>query len=138
MTPPTGLTRDAGWQIGVSRTLPQPPEEVWDFLTGPEGMTLWLGEATPLETRRGAPYALTDGTTGEVRGYRAGIRIRLTHRPAGQGHETTLQFTLTPHRGGTLLQFHQERLAGPAEREERRRHWRTVTDAVSAALSPSP
>jgi hypothetical protein len=37
ITMPTGLTKDAGWQIGVSRTLPDPPSPVWDFISGPEG-----------------------------------------------------------------------------------------------------
>ncbi|HEV7626427.1 MAG TPA: SRPBCC domain-containing protein [Streptomyces sp.] len=106
MTPSTGLTKDAGWQIGVSRTLPLP------------GLTL------------------ADGTTGEVRGYREGSRIRLTHRPAGAQTETTVQFTVTPRGGACLLRFHQERLAGSAEREEQRRHWQGVMDEVAAALSP--
>jgi uncharacterized protein YndB with AHSA1/START domain len=34
---PTGLTRGVGWEIGVSRTVAFPLEEVWDFLTSPEG-----------------------------------------------------------------------------------------------------
>ena len=137
MTPPTGLTKDAGYEIGVSKTLPLPTEEVWRFLTGREGLTMWLGEDARIEPRRGAAYALADGTTGEVRGYQKGARIRLTHRCAGQ-RETTVQFTVTPRGSRTLLQFHQERLADSAERERRRRHWKAVMDEVAGALLPAP
>lgn len=34
---PTGLTQDAGWEIGVSRTLPLPADALWDFVAGEEG-----------------------------------------------------------------------------------------------------
>ncbi|WP_181768574.1 SRPBCC family protein [Streptomyces albidus (ex Kaewkla and Franco 2022)] len=135
MTPPTGLTKDAGWQIGVSRTLPFPGEQVWRFLTAPEGLALWLGGEARIEPRRGAPYTLGDGTTGEVRGHQEGSRLRLTHRPPGAERETTVQFTVTSRGGSCVLVFHQERLAGAAEREDRRRHWLSVMDAVAEALS---
>jgi uncharacterized protein YndB with AHSA1/START domain len=39
-----GRTRDAGWQIGVSKTIDRPVEEVWAFLTSHEGIGIWLGE----------------------------------------------------------------------------------------------
>ncbi|MFD8664209.1 hypothetical protein ACFV1U_02255 [Streptomyces microflavus] len=55
---PTGLTQDAGWEIGVSRTIHRPPQAVWEFITGPEGAALWLGVEGPLPTEKGAPYLL--------------------------------------------------------------------------------
>jgi hypothetical protein len=49
---PVGLTKDAGWEIGVSRTLPVPLEAACEFLTSPGGAALWLGAAAapPLHT----------------------------------------------------------------------------------------
>lgn len=52
---PVGLTQDAGWEIGVSRTLPLPPSAVWDFIASPEGVALWLGEGVELPTATGSP-----------------------------------------------------------------------------------
>lgn len=43
-TKPTGLTKDAGWQIGVTRTLPTDLDIAWDYLLSPAGLSLWLGE----------------------------------------------------------------------------------------------
>ncbi|MFE7615543.1 SRPBCC domain-containing protein [Streptomyces sp. NPDC057496] len=132
---PTGLTKDAGWEIGVSRTLPLPPAAVWDFLTGREGARLWLGPvegAGGLPTEKGEPYRTADGVAGELRGHRPGSRIRLTHG------STTVQVTVSPApgAGGTksVLRFHQEHLASAAEREERRAHWRRVMDEIAGAL----
>ncbi|MFE6872376.1 SRPBCC domain-containing protein [Kitasatospora sp. NPDC057692] len=133
---PVGLTRDAGWEIGVSRTLPHPPEAVWSLLTSPDGLALWLGPGARLADRVGGPVTADDGSAGELRGLRPGSRIRLTWRPAGRSAATTVQVTVTPSRGGTLLRFHQERLHDEAERTRRRTHWHTVLDAVAAELAP--
>ena len=127
---PTGLTKDAGWQIGVSRTLPHPPAVVWDFVGGRDGLALWLGAGADLEPRRGGLYRTADGTEGEVRGYRAGDRIRVTYGT------TVVQVALRPAGDGsrTRITLHQERMAGPEERERRRAHWQRVMDDIAAAL----
>jgi uncharacterized protein YndB with AHSA1/START domain len=129
---PTGLTKDSGWQIGVSRTLPHPVPVVWDFISGPEGLALWLGPGAHLAPERGASYRTTAGVTGEVRGYRPAERIRVTHGT------TTVQTSLTPAAdgAGTMLRFHQEHLKSAEEREQRRAHWKHVMDKVAAALDP--
>ncbi|MFD0278239.1 SRPBCC domain-containing protein [Kitasatospora sp. NPDC127111] len=133
---PVGLTRDAGFQIGVSRTLPHPPEAVWALLTSPAGAALWLGPGARLTERVGGPVTAADGSAGELRSLHPGSRIRLTWQPAGRDRATTVQVTVTPAHGGTVLRFHQERLDDPAERARQREHWRAVMDAVTAGLAP--
>ncbi|MYV41521.1 SRPBCC domain-containing protein [Streptomyces sp. SID1328] len=127
---PTGLTEDAGWQIGVSRTLPHPAAVVWDFIKSPEGIALWLGPGAILTPERGTSYRTTDGVAGEVRGYRPPDRIRVTHG------STTVQVTVTPAAGRAraILRFHQEHLESAEGREQRRAHWRHVIDQVALAL----
>ncbi|MEU6232384.1 SRPBCC domain-containing protein [Kitasatospora sp. NPDC047058] len=132
---PVGLTRDAGFQIGVSRTLSHPPEAVWSLLTSPEGAALWLGPGARLADRVGGPVSAADGSSGELRSLHPGSRIRLTWQPPGRDRATTVQVTVTPGHGGTVLRFHQERLDDPAERSRQREHWRAVMDAVAAGLA---
>ncbi len=128
----TGLTKDAGWQIGVSRTLPHSPDDVWSLVSGPEGIALWLGADADLVPERGAPYRTASGVTGEVRSYRPGDRIRVTHGT------TIVQVTVTsPGAGRTVLGFHQERMASAEERERQRAHWRQVLDRIADALERS-
>ncbi|MFJ9638355.1 SRPBCC domain-containing protein [Streptomyces sp. NPDC101178] len=128
---PTGLTQDAGWEIGVSRTIRQPPQTVWEFITGPEGVALWLGVEGPLPTEKGAAYRTADGTEGEIRSYHPGDRVRLTYGTS------TVQVTVSPGTSDdrSVLRFHQERLASAEEREERRMHWKSVMDRLAAELS---
>ncbi|MEU8524402.1 MULTISPECIES: SRPBCC domain-containing protein [Streptomyces] len=128
---PTGLTRDAGWEIGVSRTFPLPPSAVWDFVVSPEGVALWLGPGVVLPTEKGETYETADGVTGELRGYRPGDRVRLTYGP------TTVQVAVSATgEGRAVLRFHQERMADEAERERQRAHWRAVMAEVARTLAP--
>ena len=128
----TGLTKDAGWEVGVSRTLPQSPDAVWEFISGPRGLELWLGAGARLTPERGAAYETDEGATGEVRGYRPGDRIRVTYG------DTTVQVAVSAAGGGrAVLVFHQERMASTEERERQRAHWRRVMDQVAEALDQS-
>ncbi|SHF67133.1 SRPBCC family protein [Streptoalloteichus hindustanus] len=133
MTHVVGQTRDAGFQIGVSRTLPHPRERVWEFVTSAAGLAVWLGEGARLSADRGAAYRTAEGTVGQVRSLREHDRVRLTWQPADWDHETTVQLTVSGDER-TVLRFHQERLADAAERERQREHWQRVMDAVVAAL----
>lgn len=130
-----GQTRDVGFEIGVSRTLDHPPEAVWAFLTSPEGLAVWLGRGVALPAGKGEPYRTLDGTEGELRSFRPLDRMRLTWRPPGWDHDTTVQVVIVPAAAGrTSVRFHQEWLADAAERERQRAHWRGVIDELERAL----
>ena len=113
---PTGLTQDAGWQVGVSRTLPIDLEAVWKLLISPAGLQLWLGETTAPLTN-GSEYATKDGTSGEVRSLRPRDRVRLTWKPESREQPATIQVAVTPASRGTTVRFHTERLVSEDERE---------------------
>jgi uncharacterized protein YndB with AHSA1/START domain len=133
---PVGRTRDAGWQIGVSRTVDRPVEEVWAFLTAPEGMAIWLGDGVTVLSEPGAGYETTDGIRGETRSFHELDRIRLTWQPSGWTHDTTLQLAVrAAGPGRAMLRVHQERLADATEREQQRRHWQEVIRVLVATLT---
>lgn len=131
---PIGLTRDAGWQIGVSRTFPVDLEAAWEQLTSEAGIKLWLGGGVASPLTKGAHYQTRDGTTGEVRSVRPLDRLRLTWQPAGRDAPATVQLTVVESSSGCSVRFHAERLASEQEREHMRSHWRTVLDRLAGAL----
>ena len=133
--PIVGLTRDAGFEIGVSRTLDHPPSTVWTYLTSRHGIGRWLGGGLELPAARGDRYTTTDGTTGEVRSFHPLDRIRLTWQPVDWDHPSTVQVAIADRGGRTMLRFHQERLADPGERARQRTHWAGVMDGVIADLA---
>ena len=131
---PTGLTRDAGWQIGASCTFPVDLAAAWELLLSPRGLALWLGDLVTGPLAAGTAYATADGTTGEVRSLREQDRVRLTWRPPGRAKPATVQLALTAAPRGTTVRFHTERLGSAEEREELRRHWHAVLDRLEGEL----
>lgn len=130
---PTGLTKDAGWELGVRRTVPLPVEDVWDYLVGP-GRQRWLGDAE-LGTTKGDAYETPDGTRGEVRSFTERDRLRITWRPADWDHDSTLQLTVRAAASGTTIGIHHERLADAAERKRMLTHWHQVMDGIEEDLA---
>ncbi|KAA0018385.1 SRPBCC domain-containing protein [Antrihabitans cavernicola] len=130
---PVGKTRDAGWEIGVSKTLPYPIDAVWNILVARP--SVWLGPDVSVPTEKGEQWQSSDGAVGELRSRRDRDRIRLTWKPSGWDHDTTVQVAVGRGPNGTLVRFHQERLADAAERELQREHWQSVMDALESALA---
>ena len=132
---PTGKTKDAGWEIGVSATLAHPIAEVWSLLTSASGISIWLGDGVPSVGAKGETYATAGGTTGEIRSHHPLNRIRLTMQPPDWDHETTVQLAVQSKGERTRLNLHQERLADSDERERQRAHWKRVAEALAAELA---
>lgn len=130
-----GHTKDVGWEIGVSRTIDQPIDRVWAFLTSPAGLSIWLGEGASPLPEPGADYLTTSGVRGQLRSRHELDRIRLTWQPPDCTHDTTLQLAVRDAGNGrTMVRIHQERLADSDERERQRSHWREVLTTLTEAL----
>lgn len=126
-----GETKDAGFEIGVQKTIPKSVGDVWEFLISDKGLSFWLGDIKSDELRidKGGVYETKDGTRGEIRSVYPEERLRLTWQPKDREKPTTLQIYLycprnTPNK--TSLRFHHEKLSGPAERQAMKKHWRNV------------
>lgn len=135
---PTGKTKDAGWQIGVSITVRRPAAEVWDWLVSPEGFAVWLGDDVQFDGTEGEAYATSSGTHGELRSYRPLDRIRLTWQPPDWPHDSTVQIAIDDKGDRTRIVFHQERLVDADERARQRDHWKSVSDSVKRILAAEP
>ena len=129
----TGLTKDAGWQVGVRTTVPADASTVWDYLLG-AGLPLWLGETT-LPSQTNAVYETDDGVRGRLISRTEGTRLRLSWRPDDWPHDTTLQLSLRSAATGTTIALHHERLADRDERRMMLGHWKTVIAELEKALA---
>lgn len=136
-----GETADAGFQVGVQRTLPVGQDALWDVLVAPEGRAAWLGAVAAFEPTPGYRYETADGIAGEVRTVKPGERLRLTWQPSDRAGATTLQLSLACPRNDdakTTLRFHHERLADAGEREAMRDRWRSALDRLEAIVASEP
>lgn len=127
-----GRTKDAGWEVGVRRTLAAPLDEVWEFLLG-EGLPLWLGNTT-LVLEKGAEWQTDDDISGRIISYTDRFRLRTTWQPGEWNHDSTLQLTVKAAATGTTIAFHQERLSGRDERKIMLGNWKEVVQKLDEAL----
>lgn len=134
---PVGLTPDAGWALDVRRNLPAPTEDIWRRL-----LTEWLPQWLDVESvpqMVGAPLRTDGGVRGRVSGCHVGRRVRVRWTPTTLDHETIFQVTvqepLEESLLGTVIEIHQERLLGPAERQSLLAHWTSVLDELVVAYA---
>jgi uncharacterized protein YndB with AHSA1/START domain len=127
----TGETEDAGFQVGVQRTVHIPHERAWRLLTSPKGLRLWLGDMGKLKLKKGETYRAADGSKGEVRVVHREDRLRVTWHPEGWTRPSTIQVRVVPKgKKKTVITFHEEHLPGEEQREERRAHFKTALEAI--------
>lgn len=129
MSDSTGLTKDAGWELGVRTTVPAPLPVVWDYLVG-AGLPVWLGEIDALPTEKGEAFETRDAVRGSIRSYTEHTRLRIGWQPDDWPHDTTLQITVKEAAAGTTIGIHHEKLADREERKLMLGHWKNVAAAL--------
>ena len=107
-----GQTADAGYQIGVTKTLPISKKQAWDLLMSPAGKKLWAGRGVKTEKRTG----------------RDGEFMRMTWESSQLKEPSVLQLRVGDRETskGTCISFHQEKLSSGAEREKMKQHWKNA------------
>lgn len=131
---PVGKTKDAGWQIGVSRTIAVDLDTAWDYLISNEGIEVWLGAGVETPLSVGQTYTTNTGVSGEVRSIRDHDRVRLTWQPTDRVEPATIQIALVRAASGCTFRFHTERLADNEDRKRMRRHWKAIADQIENVL----
>lgn len=132
-----GETADAGFQLGVQRSVATTAAQAWALVTSRPD--LWLGEGASVAFDEGARYVVppadgAPGASGEVRVVKPGDRLRMTWHPEGWAAPATLQLTLAESRSGTTaIRVHLERLPDAAAREAMRECWREALERIVAA-----
>lgn len=132
MRGPVGLTKDAGWQIGVTKVVLYPADLVWQAMI--ERPDLWLGAGASLPREKGEQWVNDVGDRGEMRSFRDDHRLRMILQPHGRSETTVLQVSVAETRTGASIRMHQERLDSVEEREAQRLHWQQVIDGIVEML----
>ena len=131
---PVGKTKDAGWQIGVRRTLPISPESACELITSPAGVARGLSADPGLKLSKGETYELPDGTSGEVRVLVPDSHLRLTWHPPGWPRPSTIQVRVIPKGEKSVIAFHQEHLPDSRARQKRRDFFSAALDELKESI----
>lgn len=118
--------------IELSRTVSRHGGAVWQVLTSPAGVAVWLGEGAVLGAK-GESYRCDDGAMGVVRSFHPIEQLRLSWHEDPSAPATLIEIDLTPLADGTRLRFWHENV--PAERVEAlTQEWERRLDALAAVI----
>jgi len=121
---PVGVTKDAGVQIGVRKTVALEKEEVWGFLTSPQGLPLWLGDVSGFRLQKGYEFQSAEGITGKLTVVLPNQKLRMRWKLPEWEKPSRLQLLLLSVASGkTTVAIHQEMLEDVYVRELMRRFW---------------
>lgn len=129
-----GQTKAVGFEIGARKTFAISLDQAWALLTSPAVVDRWLGAGAAVQWEKGTRYTTADGTTGEIRVAKPGSHLRLTWQPPGWVKPSTVQVRVISNGEKTVISFHQEHLAGPAERMLMQQRWQAVLDYLETVI----
>jgi len=121
---PDGITKDAGVQIGIRRTVPMTKEQAWRFLTSPQGLSLWIGTVPSFQLQKGFEFTSAEGISGKLTVVVPFQKLRMTWKCQEWEQPSRLQiYMLHTNSGKTTIAFHQEMLEDVYMREIMKRYW---------------
>lgn len=131
----TGLTKDAGFQIGARRTFPISIDTAWDYLFSKEGVATWLGEITAGNLELKNFYHTKDGGEGQVRTLKTLSHIRLTWKKKRWPNSSSVQVRIIKAKDKATISFHQDNLLNSEQRDEMHLYWNDVLDRFTKKFS---
>ncbi|REK77643.1 SRPBCC family protein [Paenibacillus paeoniae] len=136
---PVGVTKDAGVQIGVRKTIAASKERVWDYLVSQEGLKLWAGDVSSFILQKGEVYQSKEGLFGKLTVVKPYHKLRLTwQRPEWDNPSRLQMYVLSAKGDKTTVAIHQEMLDDIYVREVMRRHWEEKLNELTRRLQDEP
>lgn len=132
---PVGVTKDAGVQIGVRKTIKVEKEKVWDYLTSPQDLPLWIGDVSEFRLQKGYEFKSKEGICGKLTVVLPFRKLRMKWKLPEWEKPSRLQLYLLPTDSGkTTIAIHQEMLDDVYVRELMRRFWADKLEQIKNYL----
>ena len=127
---PIGLTKDAGWQIGVRRTFPISQEKAWAYLISPEGTRLWLDDMDIEKIEIKQPFETPNGYFGKITVFKPQSHLRMQWKHPDWNNISVLQIRTIANKEKTTISFHQEKLSGAEQRVQMKSFWQRALNKL--------
>ena len=137
------MIEDLTGAIEITQRIEAPPEIVFAYLTESQRFVRWMGIGAVLDPRPGGRYRIeVDGVhivSGQYQELDPPRRLVMTW--GWEGHptvppgSTTVEITLTPERGATLLRLRHLGLPDEGERANHNEGWNLYTAQLARAVA---
>jgi uncharacterized protein YndB with AHSA1/START domain len=129
-----GLTKDAGWQFGIRRTMPVTAHQAWDFLLSKEAVDIWLGEVEEIDWRVGSSFVTKDEIEVTINVLKPYSHMRMSWKKKGWDNISMLQPRVTKGVGRSVISFHHDKLQDANQRLEMKNHWNGIIEKLESKL----
>jgi hypothetical protein len=136
MSKVSGQTAESGFQVGVSGTFPAGASQLWVYLIEDGALSrMVLEEESPVPME---PEAYGTGKSGigwKITVRKEGSHLRMKWKAPGWEQPSILQIRITGKGPAkSSITFHQEKLAGPEQRESMKKRWKGVISRMKNEL----
>ena len=116
--------------VEISRTIPDPPDQVWQLMTTPPGAAALRGDGAVLGGK-GETWRTDHGPHGVVRSYHPLEQLRVSWHADDDAPASLVEMDLRPDGDGTELVVRHEHLSDSTT-IDLRRHWSAAVDRLAA------
>ncbi|MGJ1407196.1 hypothetical protein [Sphingobacterium siyangense] len=114
-----GLTKDAGWQFGIRKTLPANLETLWNVFFSDRGLSCW-SEGVDQDFSTFNKYSHT--------------RTKWKHKDFTEEANLQIRFIPSKNQDKTTISFHVDKLKNESQREVTRAYWSKVIEDLKLLL----
>lgn len=126
-----------GVEILLTRDIPHPPQRVWDALTDPDQLKVWLMEVDIFDLRVGGMIRFTEegmGPASEILILDPPRTLELTWTTGHPPPHSIVRFDLAPSAAGTLLTLRHSRNPARPVALDHAAGWQTHVEWLEAML----
>ncbi|EJL67780.1 hypothetical protein [Chryseobacterium populi] len=116
-----GLTKDAGWQFGIRKTVSTNLEKLWNVFFSDRGLGYW-SEGVDLDFSTFKEYSH--------------IRTKWRHSDFKEYANLQMRFIPSKNKDKTTISFHVDKLKNESQRELAREYWSKVIEDLNLLLEP--
>ncbi|WP_286753964.1 MULTISPECIES: SRPBCC domain-containing protein [Sphingobacterium] len=114
-----GLTKGAGWQFGIRKTMPANLETLWNIFFSDRGLSYW-SEGVDQDFSTFNKYSH--------------IRTKWRHKDFTEAANLQIRFIPSKNQDKTTISFHVDKLKNEGQREVTREYWSKVIEDLKLLL----
>ncbi|MCC3215529.1 MULTISPECIES: hypothetical protein [Chryseobacterium] len=116
-----GLTKDAGWQFGIRKTMPTNVETLWETFFSDRGLGYWA-----------------EGVDQNFSTFKEYSHIRTTwkHKDFEERAHLQVRFIPTKDKDKTTISIHVDNLKNESQREVTKKYWLVVIESLYLLTAP--
>lgn len=130
-----GKTKNAGWQVGIRKTIPLTSDQLWNFITGNQGMQIIIGDTISATNSYNQDRISEKEIQYKITTIVQNSHLRMQWRLPDWKEYSILQIRVySTGQNKAVLAIHQEKLVNGNTRAVMKKYWQEKIDNIVKAI----